>query len=130
VTFLIDTPVLVDVLRNRLGRPTLLAELIERGDHLATTALNVGEVFAGLRPTEESSAGALLELMEIYPITAALARRAGGLKYAWARKGRTLASRYDRGSHRAGTRRYLDDGQSSGLSDAGVEVLRSSLNSR
>jgi len=90
VTFLIDTPVLVDVLRNRLGRPTLLAELIERGDHLATTALNVGEVFAGLRPTEESSAGALLELMEIYPITAALARRAGGLKYAWARKGRTL----------------------------------------
>ena len=90
MTFLIDTPVLVDVLRNRLGRPTLLAELIERGDHLATTALNVGEVFAGLRPTEESSAGALLELMEIYPITAALARRAGGLKYAWARKGRTL----------------------------------------
>jgi predicted nucleic acid-binding protein len=91
VILLLDTTVLIDVLRGRLNRSRLLAELVERGDHLATSAINVGEVFGGLRPMEKAGADAFLLTLEVYPLTAALAREAGVLQYAWARRGKTLS---------------------------------------
>jgi predicted nucleic acid-binding protein len=91
VTLLLDTTVLIDILRGRLDRRRLLAGLVERGDHLATASINVGEVFGGLRPTEETGADVFLRTLEVYPLTAALARDAGVLQYAWARKGKTLS---------------------------------------
>jgi predicted nucleic acid-binding protein len=51
---LLDTSVLIDALRLRHGRRELLAELARDGHTLATTALNVAELYAGMRPEEES----------------------------------------------------------------------------
>jgi len=45
---LLDTSVLIDALRLRHGRRELLAELVQAGHTLATTALNVAEVYAGM----------------------------------------------------------------------------------
>jgi predicted nucleic acid-binding protein len=88
---LLDTTVLLDVLRARRNRRSLLAELVAGGHLLATAAINVGEVYAGMRVGEEKRTEAFLSSLDCYPITAAIARRAGSLKSAWAQKGKTLS---------------------------------------
>lgn len=87
---LLDTTVLIDLLRGRGNRRALLAELIEAGHTLATAAINIGEVYAGVRPGEETSTEALLSNLDCFPLTGKIARRAGTLKSEWARKGKTL----------------------------------------
>jgi predicted nucleic acid-binding protein len=88
---LLDTTVLLDVLRARRNRRVLLAELVASGHLLATAAINVGEVYAGMRVGEETRTEAFLSSLDCYPMTAAIARRAGSLKSAWAQKGKTLS---------------------------------------
>jgi predicted nucleic acid-binding protein len=87
---LLDTSVLIDVLRSRHGRRELLAELVRSGHDLATTALNVAEVFAGMRPEEQVQTEAFLDRLECYELSKGAGRAAGTLKNKWARKGRTL----------------------------------------
>jgi predicted nucleic acid-binding protein len=50
---LVDTSVLIDTLRVRHGRRKLLASLVEDGHHLATTAINIAEIYSGIRAGEE-----------------------------------------------------------------------------
>jgi predicted nucleic acid-binding protein len=88
---LLDTTVLLDVLRARQNRRSQLAELIGGGHVLATAAINIGEVYSGMRLGEENRTEAFLSSLDCYPITGAIARRAGSLKSAWAHKGRTLS---------------------------------------
>jgi predicted nucleic acid-binding protein len=88
---LLDTSVLIDALRIRHGRRELLAELVQAGHTLSTTALNIAELYAGMRPDEAQRTEALLSGLDCYDLTGASGRRAGALKQQWARKGRTLA---------------------------------------
>jgi predicted nucleic acid-binding protein len=88
---LLDTSVLIDALRLRHGRRELLAELAQAGHTLATTALNVAEVYAGMRPDEAQRTEAFLIALDCYDLTGTSGRRAGTLKQQWAKKGRTLA---------------------------------------
>jgi predicted nucleic acid-binding protein len=88
---LLDTTVLLDALRARQNRRSLLVELVAGGHVLATAAINIGEVYAGMRRGEESRTEAFLSSLDCYPLTGAIARRAGSLKSAWAQKGRTLS---------------------------------------
>jgi predicted nucleic acid-binding protein len=88
---LLDTTVLLDVLRARQNRRSLLAELVAAGHVLATAAINIAEAYAGMRPGEEARTEAFLSSLDCYPMTGKIARRAGALKSAWARKGRTLS---------------------------------------
>lgn len=87
---LLDTSVLIDVLRSRNQRRQLLADLVRAGHTPATTALNVAELYAGMRPSEEAETEAFLEGLECLDLSATPARLAGKLKNAWAQKGRTL----------------------------------------
>ncbi|HWY56085.1 MAG TPA: type II toxin-antitoxin system VapC family toxin [Terriglobales bacterium] len=87
---LLDTSVLIDVLRLRHGRRELLAELARGANTLATTALNVAELYARMRPEEEARTEEFLAALECYELTAAVGRLAGSLKNRYARKGRTL----------------------------------------
>ena len=91
MTFLLDTTILIDALRHRQGRRELLAKTIHQGHTLATTAINLAEIYAGMRPAEEARTKMFLDGLECYPMTTAIARRAGKLKWEWSRKGRTLA---------------------------------------
>jgi predicted nucleic acid-binding protein len=88
---LLDTSVLIDALRLRHSRRELLAELVHAGHTLATTALNVAEVYAGMRPDEAQRTEALLGALDCYELTGTSGRRAGTLKQQWSKKGRTLA---------------------------------------
>ena len=87
---LLDTTVLIDVLRNRGNRRNLLADFVEQGHTLATSAINVGEVYEGMRPNEATATDRLLGNIECYPTTGAIARHAGMLKFAYRQKGKTL----------------------------------------
>ncbi len=88
---LLDTTILIDALRHRTGRRELLADTLHQGHTLATTAINLAEIYAGMMPAEEARTKMFLDGLECYPVTAAIARRAGRLKWEWSRKGRTLA---------------------------------------
>jgi predicted nucleic acid-binding protein len=88
---LLDTSVLIDALRLRHRRRELLAELVQAGHTLATSTLNIAEVYAGMRPDEAQRTEALLSVLDCYDLTGTSARHAGALKQQWAQKGRTLA---------------------------------------
>ena len=88
---LLDTTVLIDVLRARAQRRQLLAELVEAGHTLATTAINVGELYAGMRAGEEARTEALLGNLACYAITERIARKAGTLKRDFRQQGITLS---------------------------------------
>jgi predicted nucleic acid-binding protein len=90
VILLLDTTVLIDVLRGRADRRALLVELAVSGHTLVTSAINLGEVYAGMRQEEETQTELFLSTLECYAVTPEIARRAGRLKSEWARKGKTL----------------------------------------
>jgi hypothetical protein len=87
---LLDSSVLIDALRLRRGRRQWLAELVRGGHTLATSALNIAEVYAGMRPHEEARTKAFLNALPCHEITASVAEMAGKLKRQWAQKGHTL----------------------------------------
>src|SRR5260370_17306073 len=84
---LLDTSILIDVLRLRNRRREWIAELVRGGHDLSTTTLNVAEIYAGMRPAEEGRTEALLSGLELYELSGPSARVAGRLKNTWARKG-------------------------------------------
>ena len=89
-TYLLDTSVIVDALNNKRGRRDVLMGLATQGHLLACCAINVAEVYAGMRPKEESATEEFLRSLEYYPLTWPVARLAGLLKRDHARKGVTL----------------------------------------
>jgi predicted nucleic acid-binding protein len=88
---LLDTSVLIDVLRLRNRRRELLLELVQTGHTLGTSAINVAELYAGMRPWEEQYTDDLVAKLECYELSKTTGRIAGTLKGQWAKKGRTLA---------------------------------------
>ena len=88
---LLDTSVLIDVPRSRKGRRELLERFVLDGHHLATTALNVVEIYMGIRAGEEGQTDSLLGSLECYELDADTAKRAGLLKNSWAKKGTTIS---------------------------------------
>ena len=87
---LLDSSILIDVLRARNRRREQLAELVRAGHTLATTVLNVAEIYSGLRKGEEVPTEALLSGLQCLDLTGTAARSAGKFKYEWSKKGRTL----------------------------------------
>lgn len=88
---LLDTSVLIDVLRNRNRRREFLTALLDKDHTLATTVLNIAELYAGMRSGEEQVTEALLNGLLCLGITGHAARLAGQLKNTWAKRGKTLA---------------------------------------
>lgn len=86
---LLDTTVLIDALRNRNQRRRLLATLVTSGQALATSTVNVAEVYGGLRPGEEEATRAFLAGINLFPVSASIAERAGHLKASLRREGQT-----------------------------------------
>jgi predicted nucleic acid-binding protein len=86
-TYFLDTSVIIDALNNKRGRRDLLLDLLRQGHLLACCAINVAEVFAGLRPKEEKTTEEFLRSLEYYHLTWPVARLAGLLKRDHAKKG-------------------------------------------
>lgn len=88
---LLDSSVIFDHLNGRFGRTEFLSELVEHGHVLACCAVNLTEVYAGLRPGEEDKTAAFLNSLEYLPVTPEIARQAGLLRQDWRKKGQTLS---------------------------------------
>ena len=90
-TYLLDTSVIIDAINNKKGRRQLLRDLISQGNTLACSPVNVAEIYAGLRPQEESNTKNFLQTLDLYPLTWPIAELAGVLKRDYGKKGITLA---------------------------------------
>lgn len=88
---LLDTSVLIDTLRVQHGRKELLSRLVEDGHRLTTTAINVAEIYSGVRAGEEKRTIELLESLDCYVVDAAVGEHAGRLRNFWIKKGRAIA---------------------------------------
>jgi predicted nucleic acid-binding protein len=90
VLVVLDTTVLIDCLR---GRPAVerLEALLRGGDVPLTTALNIEEIYRGLRPSEETAAARLIGGLVVLPLGEREGRRAGTWRRDFARRGVTLA---------------------------------------
>jgi predicted nucleic acid-binding protein len=88
---LLDTTVLIDVLRGRPEAGRRLRTLRETGDQPHACAVNVEEIVRGLREPEEPAARALFAGLRMVPIGAAEGWRAGSWRRTYAASGRILA---------------------------------------
>jgi len=90
-TYLLDTSVIIDVLNGKHNRDALLKGLLSQGDLIACCAVNISEVYAGMRPKEETKTEAFLQSLDYYEINWEVAKRAGLLKRDYSKKGQTLS---------------------------------------
>lgn len=92
-SYLLDTTVLIEWLRNSPGAEERLLELVDSGASLAVCCVSVAEVFSGLLTDRDRDAlEGLLADMKYWEISPSAARRAGELRFEWARKGRQIAT--------------------------------------
>lgn len=89
-SYLVDTNILVNAIRQKKGRWELLQQLVETGGTLACSVITVGELYAGMRPHEKARTLELLSGFEEFEVSGEVARFAGLLKNEWAGKGFTL----------------------------------------
>ena len=92
MTILLDTSVLVDALNDRMGRRETLLDLVVKGHQLASCAVTVAEVHAGLRPSEAQRTAAWLARLRYVDIPQQTAKLGGDLRAAWRRKVRMLSA--------------------------------------
>jgi predicted nucleic acid-binding protein len=88
---LLDTTVLIDLLRGRPRAAARLTELVRGGDVPWTCAVNVEETVRGLRPNEENAAGRLFAGLRIVPLLENEGRQAGEWRRSYGRRGHTLS---------------------------------------
>ena len=91
MTYLLDSSVLIDALNDRNGRPQLLAQFSQQDILLACCAVNVTELYMGMRPGEEAKTEKFLRSLEFYPVTWEIAQLAGDIFRQWRQKGQTLS---------------------------------------
>ena len=87
---LLDTTVLIDVLRGRFATVAKLRGLRAGGDLPCTCAINLEEVVRGLRPSEEVEAQRLFSGLIEAPLGFAEGCRAGEWRRHFAQRGKTL----------------------------------------
>jgi len=90
-TILLDTSIIFDHLNGRYGRTEFLEDLLDQGHLLACCAVNITEVYAGIRPGEEDITEAFIDSLECLLVTPVVARQAGLLRRDWRAKGQTLS---------------------------------------
>lgn len=88
---MLDTTVLIDVLRGRAGAAQRLRALRRGGDDAWACAINVEETVRGLRSGEHRAAGGLFAGLRMAPLGDGEGWRAGEWRGEHARRGVTLA---------------------------------------
>ncbi|HEY7178327.1 MAG TPA: PIN domain-containing protein [Gaiella sp.] len=88
---LLDTTVLIDLLRGRPGAIAGLEALARSGERPFTSAVNLEELYRGLRPREEDAAASLASGLRLAPLARAEGARAGSWRREHAARGETLS---------------------------------------
>ena len=88
---LLDTTVIIDLLRGRADARRRLTDLHGSGDDPYVCAINVEETVRGLTLSEQKAAKTLFDGLRVIALTEVEGRRAGEWRRAFASRGRTLA---------------------------------------
>jgi len=89
--YLLDTTVIIDCLRGRKETVDFLTKIASEGSVGGCCAINIAEVYAGMRKNEREVTKKFLDSLEYYEVTRNLAELAGMYKRAYAGKGVTLS---------------------------------------
>ena len=89
--FLLDTNIIVDLLRRRPDTGLLVENLLDQGQPLAACSITITEVYAGMRPHEEKVTREFMKSLVFLPVTSEIAENAGHLKAHYARRGKSLS---------------------------------------
>lgn len=87
----LDSTVVVDILRRRPGTLERLAAMQRAGDRPHVCAITAEEVTFGLRPRERADATTLFEALHVAPLGVAEGRLAGWWRATFRRRGWTLS---------------------------------------
>jgi predicted nucleic acid-binding protein len=90
-TILLDSCVIFDFLKGRRRRREYLEKLVDRGHLLACCAVNLTEVYVGMRENERSHTEQFLSSLEFFPIGPEVAKLAGVLRREWKQLGHDLS---------------------------------------
>ena len=89
---LLDSTVLIDLLRNRSGVTHRITRLLDSGEELCTSAINVEEIIRGIRGRREGQgAENLFDGLRVVSIGVAEATAAGSWRRGYAGRGITLS---------------------------------------
>lgn len=88
---LLDTTVLIDYLRGRVGARDRLRTVRERGDETYVCAISVEEVTRGVHPREDDAFVELLDGLLVAPLRIAEGRLAGYWRRSLARRGTNVS---------------------------------------
>jgi predicted nucleic acid-binding protein len=77
---LVDTDVLINFLRGKLPAKEFLLTQLSNSVPILCSVITVAEIYAGMRPHELEKTGALLDNLEIIPVTRNIAEKAGHYK--------------------------------------------------
>jgi hypothetical protein len=88
--YLVDTHILINALNEKRGHKALLYRLVGQGYRLASCSVILGELFSGIKPPDLPQVEQLISLLAWYAASPVIARRAGRLRYDWARQGKML----------------------------------------
>lgn len=87
---LLDSTVVIDLLRHRAGAMSRLRDVQEQEDVPFVCAVTVEEVTRGLRPSEDDDVVELLEALSVAPLGVPEGRLAGFWRRSAAKRGRSL----------------------------------------
>ena len=87
--FLLDTTVLIDIFRGKENTVSLITKLAEELP-LAVSAVTIGEIYSGIRETEQKRVQEFLDSLVLYPIDGGIAYKAGVYRRDYRKKGITL----------------------------------------
>jgi predicted nucleic acid-binding protein len=90
-SMLLDTTVVIDLLRGRSEAVRRLRGLRDAGDSPCVCAVNVEETVRGLRPAESEPASRLFRGLRVVPLGEREGWQAGEWRREYAARGRTLA---------------------------------------
>ena len=89
--FLLDTNVIVNVLRQSSDARLVVSKLLDQGHPLAACTITITEIYAGMRSHEEKATRAFMKSLVFLPTTAEVAEQAGLLKARYAKRGKVLS---------------------------------------
>jgi tRNA(fMet)-specific endonuclease VapC len=93
---IIDTDILIDLLRGKTEAHALIAEMENKGYFLSTTAVNEFELYIGLHKSKQKKGWLatknLLAKLSIFPLTRRSAQKAGQIYADLEAKGQTIGT--------------------------------------
>ena len=78
-SLLLDTDILINLLRGNVAARDFLANNLEENE-LLCTVISVAEIWAGMRPHEEQATRRLMDSLRIVDVSRAVAEKAGSYK--------------------------------------------------